>query len=46
MASRLTSYNLPFKVVVLAFNACVCNVHNARSQESKRLTIRNLGFGT
>jgi hypothetical protein len=38
MASMLTSYNLPLRVVVSTFNACVCNVHGAR-------TINNLRFG-
>ncbi len=39
----LTSYNLPLKVVVLAFNACVCDVHSVRNQKSE--TINNSKFG-
>jgi hypothetical protein len=46
MASMLTSYNLPLKVIVLAFNACVCNVHGVRNQESKPLMVRDSGLGT
>jgi hypothetical protein len=37
---------LPLKVVVLAFNACVCNVHDVRSQESRPLIVWDLGLST
>jgi hypothetical protein len=45
MASMFTSYNLPLKVIVLAFNACVCNVQGVRSQESRPLIVRDSGLG-
>ncbi len=46
MASMFTSYNLPLKVVILAFNARVCNVHGLMSQESRPLIVRDSVLGT
>jgi hypothetical protein len=41
MVSMFTSYNLSSKVVVLAFNVCVCNVYNARTIDSSRFGIQH-----
>jgi hypothetical protein len=42
MASMLTSYNLPLKVVVSTFNVCVCIVHGAKTIDSSRFGIQHL----
>jgi hypothetical protein len=46
MASMLTNYNLPLKVVVSTFNACVCNVHGARTIDNLRFMIQHLKIKT